>query len=201
MTKVLSLILIIGLFEGCSKRVDMCTIVLHSPTEFYVDGRHCATNMLPSRKAMESGKAVVGIDIQDPSKLQVYSFIHFMWDVIGYPNGVIIFPDAKSLPFEAGPGSSKFPPSRRIAFTSAKMHFRQGELAVSLPSSELGEVCGMFLKCGDKNAEIELAFQGDRMMNDVIDFMKVAKDAGFKVVRICYYYGIVDDDECDFKDL
>lgn len=201
MTKALSLIVIIGLLEGCSHRTDMCTIELHSSKEFYVDGRHCATNMLPSRKPMESGKAVVGVDIQDPSKLQVYSFIHFMWDVVGYSNGVIVLPDGKSLPFGAGPGSSKFPPSRRIAFTSTKMHFRQGELAVSLPSSKLDEICGMFLKCGDKNEEIEFSFQGDRMMNDVIDFMKVARDAGFKLVRICYYYGTVDDDGYDFKNL
>lgn len=203
MTKALLLIVIIGFVEGCSHRTDVCTIELLSPTEFLVEGERCATNSLPSRKAMELGKSVVRVVVRDPSKFQVYGFVHFMWDVVNYSEGVLALSDGGELHFGVGPDYPKIPQTPRIAFTSTKVHCRCGEGVMSCPVEKLNEVCGMIMKSGDggKDAAIEFGFQGDRVMTDVIEYMKVANETGFKSVRVCYYSGKIDDDKYDFTDL
>lgn len=185
---------------GCSPSPRVCNVDVLDTDNFYVEGQHCATNLLPSLRAIELGEAIMRVHIPSPERFNLGRFVYFMWYAIDRSAGVLAIPEVGDIPFGVGPGCSCSLHRHRIAFTSSKLHYRKDGEIVTMPIGCFNQVCRMFRE-QDKESTLELGFQGDRSMIEVMDLMKIAKVEGFKYLRICYYCGVVQDDGYDIIEL
>ena len=198
---LISAIAALGVITGCPQSRHICSVDLCSPAEFYVDGKLCATNLVPRLETMESENVIVRVNVREPTKLCARDLIRFMWDVVSYADGVLVLPGGGEIAFGAGPDYVRCPQSPRIAFTSTRIHYQKGHDTLSRPISELSSVCAELLSDNNRgdDSAIEFGFQADRTMKDVLGYLQVARDVGFKLVRVFYYYGGIQDDHYEFE--
>ncbi len=196
MNSLFSLTVLVTAFAamiGCTRSQRVCNLDVLETDDYYVDGQHCATNQLPLWSAMESGEAILRVHVREPEEFPIFEFARFFWYVIDRPGGMLVLPGDGEISFGVGPECScnRFCP--RIAFTSSMLHYRRGGEVFVMPIDSFDVVCRMFRE-QDNESALELVFQGDRNMAEVMKYMKIGKMAGFRFIRICHYYGVIEDD-------
>lgn len=186
---------------GCQSGKKIFELYINSSSEFYINGQLCTADIFPKEGLSSLGESNIRVRISNPDKLCVYDFVTLMWRVVSTRECILELSDDDECAFCAGPVHPMMPSSGRIAFTSSKLHYVENAKTVSRPISNLGEVCEKISvtdKCQKKASTIEFAFQFDRLMRDVMQFASIAKKSGFHRIHICYYYGVMHNDQYEF---
>ncbi len=186
-------ILLIGIMSGCGRGVQTYSIEVCSRTRFYINGRLHATELIPALPYKGFERDVIVVDVNCPEILTLDDFLNVIQESAPCRQCELsVFKQReRNLRFAPGP---RLPIDNNIPilyFTKRKFHYMSDNNTMSCSLAELEAVCRR-IRLG--RGEIELIFQRDRSMADVLEMMRRVYDGGFSIIYIGQYFGCADDD-------